>query len=343
MTGNRPDHDAGEGGGPEHGAWTERWYRVMLLGYPRPYRQRHGAELLGTLLEAHPSRRLPSLRESAGLLDAGLLARLRGRLEQAPAWADGVQLGVLLLALMQAGSVLGRVSTVQQPQLPVLLPSLLLVVALLLGRMGTAALLATVTAVTVTRQALMLSGGTGYFGVSLTARVVEVPGSSGLGFWLSASVWQFWAIVVGSAVLALNLRGRGPLPRRSWWWLTVPLLEAAYSSYSRSLMPAAPLPDPGHLILPGSVAALSVLPLVAAVVLLLLALRATVGIGDARWAVAAGVYLVPAGVYAAALVCTRPSDIVTLDGYLPTVVLAAACAVVLLRRASRRAAGRAAR
>ena len=213
-----------------------------------------------------------------------------------------MQLGVLLLALMQAGSVLGRVSTVQQPHLLVLLPSLLLVVALLLGRMGPLAALATVAAVTVTRQALMLTGGTGYFGVSFSARMVEIQGSSGLSFWLSASVWQFWAIAAGSAVLALNRRIRGPLPRRSGWWLTVPLLEAGYSSYSRSLMTVLPLPRPEHLATPASVDVLSVLPTVAAVVLLLLALRATVAIGDARWAVAAGVYLVPTGIYAASLV-----------------------------------------
>ena len=49
----------------------------MLLGYPPHYRERHGGELLGTLLEAHPSRRPPSLRESVSLLNAGVLTRLR--------------------------------------------------------------------------------------------------------------------------------------------------------------------------------------------------------------------------------------------------------------------------
>jgi len=88
MTGNEP----------EHKSWVERWYRVMLLGYPARYRERHGAELLGTLLESHPSRRLPSPRESASLLDAGLLIRFRSRLDKVPARADGLHLGVFLLA-----------------------------------------------------------------------------------------------------------------------------------------------------------------------------------------------------------------------------------------------------
>ncbi len=70
---------------------------------------------------------------------------------------------------------------------------------------------------------------------------------------------------------------------------------------------------------------------------LLLALRATVAIGDPRWAVAAGVYLIPVGVSAATLAVARPSAVVTLGDQLPAVLLAVACAVVLRRRAPRRA------
>ena len=43
----------------------------MLLGYPPHYRERHGGERLGTLPEAHPSRRPPSLRDSVSLLTPG--------------------------------------------------------------------------------------------------------------------------------------------------------------------------------------------------------------------------------------------------------------------------------
>jgi hypothetical protein len=64
--------------------------------------------LLGTPLEAHPSRRLPSLRESVSLLDAGVPTRLRTRLDKVPAWADGLQLGLFLAALALVTSLSGR-------------------------------------------------------------------------------------------------------------------------------------------------------------------------------------------------------------------------------------------
>ncbi|WP_035805751.1 hypothetical protein [Kitasatospora mediocidica] len=89
---------------------------------------------------------------------------------------------------------------------------------------------------------------------------------------------------------------------------------------------------------PASVEALQVLPLVATVGFLLVALRATVVIGDPRWAIAAGVYLIPVGLSAAAIAITRPGALVTLDDQLPAVLLAAACAVTLVRRPRRRAA-----
>jgi hypothetical protein len=155
---------------------------------------------------------------------------------------------------------------------------------------------------------------------------------------------QFWLIAVGSVVLAAQRRTRGPLPRRSWWWLTVPLLEGAFFNYTRTLLipamhaPAVnvPIPQP-PTVPPAWVIALSTLPLIATVGFLLLALRATVAIGDPRWAIATGVYLVPIAVFAAAIVSVQPSGIVTLEDQLPVVLLAAASAVVLLRRTPRRA------
>ena len=316
--------------------WTERWYRLMLLGYPAPYRERHGGELLGTLLESHPSRRLPSPRESASLLDAGMLTRVRGRLGQVPAWADGLQLGLFLLVLVRAGSLLGGLGTVQQSQPVILVATLLVVVAVLLGRMGVAAVGAAVAAVLTTYQALQAPAhGTDFLAGALTSRLVEVP--SGTSFWLSAGPTQFWVIAIGSAVLAVHARGRGPLPRRSWWWLTLPLLEAAFTSSSRALMPALHPSGPQAPTVPGSVVALSMLPLLLTVGLLLLALRATTATGDPRWTVAIGVYLLPLLVYAAALVSARPGAVVTLDYELPVVLLAAAIAAVLLRRTPRRA------
>ena len=325
---------------PDRKSWTERWYRAMLLGYPAQYRERHGAELVGTLLEAHPSRRRPSLRESAHLLDAGLLARLRTRLDTLPAWAAGVQLGVLLLALTQAGMQLGRVSTHQQAGLAVLLPSLLDVVPLLLGRMGVAAVLAAIPAVAVTVQGLAVwapAHGTDTMVGFFVSRTFQV--SSGTGFWLTPELWQFWAIAAGSAVLALSGRTRGPLPRRSWGWLAVPVVQAAFTACNLALAPAVdPLTHRSPAV-PASFTALQVVPVIVTVGLLLLALRATAVLGDARWTIAAGVYLIPTGVLAAALAALHPSAVATLDQAVPTVLLAAACAAVLLRGAPRRAEG----
>lgn len=328
MTGNRPQGKS----------WVERWYRVMLLGYPAQYRERHGGELLGTLLERHPSRRLPSLRESASLLDAGMLTRLRSRLDRVPAWVDGLQLGLLLLVLARAGSLLGDLWTAQQPELPILLATLLVMVAVLLGRMGIAAVAAAVAAALTTYQALLVpEHGTDYLAGIFSSELVEVPSSSAIDFWLSAGPSQFWVIAMGSAVLAIRRQGHGPLPRRSWWWLTLPLLEAAFTSYGRTLLPTLSPPSHQAPTVPGSFVALSMLPLIATIGFLLLALRATTATGDPRWTIATGVYLIPLGVHAAALVSAQPSAIVTLDYELPIVLLAATIAVVLLRRAPRRA------
>lgn len=324
MTGNRPQRKG----------WTEQWYRVMLLGYPRQYRERHGGELLGTVLEAHPSRRLPSLRESVSLLDTGVLTRLRTRLDKVPAWADGLQLGLLLLALTRAGTLLGDLTTAPQPpRSAILLPSLLVVFAILLGRMGTAAVLAPIPAALATYQALLSGHGTDYLTGIFSSRAVEVSSAVNVG--LSADPSRFWVIAAGSAVLAVHRRTRAPLPRRSWWWLTVPLSEAVFTTYARTLLPAVP-PDHQAPAVPVVFAALSMLPLIATIGFLLLALRATVVIGDPRWAIAAGVYLVPIGVFAATIMSAQPSAIVTLDYDLPAVLLGAASAAVLLRRASRR-------
>jgi hypothetical protein len=340
MTGDRPQGPR-EPREPQRRSGTERWYRAMLLGYPRTYRERHGDELLGTLLEAGPQRRLPSLRESASLLDTGVLTRLRTRLGTVPAWADGLRLGLLLLVLVKAGSLLGGLARAHQPQpqAAVLLPSLLVVVAVLLGRMGTAAVLASIPAAVTTYQAqLAPAHGTGYLVGVFSSRAVDVPASVNY-FGPGSGAAQFWVIAVGSALLALNRRTRGPLPRRSWWWLTVPAAQAAVIGCTASRLPAV---GPPPLQLPaasGSLTVLAVLPLIAAIGFLLVGFRATVATGDPRWAIAAGVYLLPVVVFAASLALARPSAVVALDDQLPAVLLAAACAVVLLRRRTPRRSG----
>ena len=210
-------------------------------------------------------------------------------------------------------------------------------VAVLLGRMGIAAVAAAIAAALTTYQALLVpEHGTDFLAGVFSSRLVEVSSSSAINFWLSAGPSQFWVIAMGSAVLARRRRGRGLLPRRSWWWLTLPLLEAAFTSYGRTLLPTLSPPNHQGPTVPGSFIALSMLPLIATIGFLLLALRATMATGDPRWTIATGVYLIPLGVYAAALVSAQPSAIVTLDYQLPIVLLAAAIATVLLRRAPRR-------
>jgi len=324
MTGNEP----------ERKSWVERWYRVMLLGYPARYRERHGGELLATLLESHPSRRLPSPRESASLLDAGMLTRFRGRLGKVPAWADGLYLGLFLLALTRTGTVLGDLLTThQQPQLPLLLATLLVMAAVLLGRMGVAAIAAAAAAALTTYQALQVGPGTDFMAGVFSSRLVAVPSDS--GFWLSTGPWQFWVIAIASAVLAVRGRGHRQWLRRSGWWLVLPLLEALSSSYGRTRLPTIAPPHPMTPIVPGSLLALLLLPMAVSIALLLLALRATTATGDPRWAIATGVYLIPIGIYAVALAAAQPGAIVTLDYELPIVLLAAMIAITLRRRAPR--------
>ena len=329
-------------GGRNGTAWTERWYGAMLLGYPRQYRERHGAELIGTLMEAHPSRRRPSLRESVRLVDAGMLTRLRTRVGQVPAWVDGLQLGLLLLILTQVASMLGDLAAAnQRPHLMTLLPlSLLVMTAVLMGRMGIAAVAATIAAAVTTYQALQLPArGTDYLAGFLAARTVAVP--SDLHVWVTADASRLWLIAAGSAVLALQRRTAGPFPRRSWAWLALPLLWASFRSIATALRPVVSgqgVGFPAHQApgIPTSLIFVSVLTLIVTIGFLLLALRATVAIGDPRWAIAAGVYLIPVGVSAVAMLVASPGAIVTLDYELPTVLLAAACAVVLMRRRRRR-------
>jgi hypothetical protein len=55
-----------------------RFCRWLLLAYPRPYRRRHGPEIVTTLLEmAPPGRRRPGPADAAHLLASGLRQRFR--------------------------------------------------------------------------------------------------------------------------------------------------------------------------------------------------------------------------------------------------------------------------
>lgn len=51
--------------------------RLVLLAYPKSYRDSHGDELLACLTEAHPGREWPPLREATALLRGGVQERAR--------------------------------------------------------------------------------------------------------------------------------------------------------------------------------------------------------------------------------------------------------------------------
>ncbi|MEV0899502.1 hypothetical protein [Actinoplanes sp. NPDC049802] len=79
----------------------ERHYRRLLRAYPRPYRRRHGAEIVTTLLEmAEPGRRRPRPAEAWHLVASG--ARQRFRL---PAGRPLARVAAVLALL--AGSAVG--------------------------------------------------------------------------------------------------------------------------------------------------------------------------------------------------------------------------------------------
>jgi hypothetical protein len=81
----------------------------LLVTYPSAYRRAHGEEILGTLLEAaRPDQQLPAPREVASLLLGGLRTQAYQAARQSSRrlWADGPQLGGLLIVLVNLGHAL---------------------------------------------------------------------------------------------------------------------------------------------------------------------------------------------------------------------------------------------
>ncbi|GAB2582518.1 hypothetical protein [Kribbella endophytica] len=73
--------------------------RLVLLAYPKAYRDSRGDELLDCLAEAHPGRDWPPPREAAALLGSALQARVQAA-TTGNWWAAGVRLAGLWLALL---------------------------------------------------------------------------------------------------------------------------------------------------------------------------------------------------------------------------------------------------
>jgi hypothetical protein len=182
-----------------------RRYQRLLVTYPFAYQRAHGDEIIGTLLDAaRPDQQFPAPREAASLLLGGLRTRTRQAALQSPRrlWTDGLQLGVLLIVLVNLGHAL-------QP--PSFFPLWIALVALgalavLRGWTRTALIAATVAALAAARP--------------LLPQVALPWWLPGYGDWSMVARYAVPAAVL--AVLAWPRMGR---PRaRSWWWL---LLAAA--------------------------------------------------------------------------------------------------------------------
>ncbi|MEO3874376.1 hypothetical protein ABGB18_36755 [Nonomuraea sp. B12E4] len=254
-------------------------YRRLLRAYPKDYRAKHGEELIGTLMEAaRPGVHRPSAREALHLLAGGFTARVRAtRAYGVPPWADGLHLGVLIVAVL----TFARLPVLPYFIYPVWTAlGIVLMVALVRGWMRVAAPLAAVAAVATSWPMIPVLG-------SPVLALGPLYGDL-------APVAPYWVVAAGSAVLAVRRVGAGPtsgkarwrgvtMPARSSWWLLVPLAGWALQ------LTQVPTWEPVWVVARSGVE----------VVALLLVLAATLAVRDGRWALAAAVYLLPGLVYLA--------------------------------------------
>jgi hypothetical protein len=178
-----------------------RRYERLLFTYPPAYRREHREEMIGTLLEAaRPDQRVPALRETTSLLLGGLRTRAQQAARQSPRrlWADGLQLGVLLIVLANLGHAL-------QSPFPLWIALVAITaLAVLRGWTRTALMAATISAIAAARPLLPQ---------------VALP------WWLPG--YGDWSVVARYAVpAALALPRVGSLRPRSWWWLVLPVAAA---------------------------------------------------------------------------------------------------------------------
>lgn len=187
----------------------ERRYRWLLFAYPPGYREAHGDEIIGTLLEAaSPTQRFPSAREATGLLLGGLRTRAGQAATASPprVWSDGLHLGALLIVLANLGQALelARASWIALVAVGAL--------AVLRGWIRTAVAATAITALAVARPLLP---------------PVELPWVlPGYGDWSAVARYAVPAAVL--AVLAWTT-ARRPRPRSpwSWWWLLLPVVQVS--------------------------------------------------------------------------------------------------------------------
>lgn len=189
----------------------ERRYRCLLLAYPPQVRAARAEEILTTLAEAGGDRRLPPAREAGSLLVEGMRARSRlaaadglGRI-----WADGVQLGVLLLVFANLGVLAWQAW--RYPAWTVLLG--VTAVAVLRARPRGALVLTAVAALAAARPLLPVRPPQDLFGWA-----------PAYGDW--STVARHVAPVLLLALLSLPVLRR-QLRARAWWWLLVPVAQVA--------------------------------------------------------------------------------------------------------------------
>ncbi|HUR07023.1 MAG TPA: hypothetical protein VM347_31070 [Nonomuraea sp.] len=155
-------------------AVLERHYRRLLRAYPKTYRERHGEELLNTLMEAAaPGARRPAIREALPLLAGGFATHARDARSRAPWWVDGLHLGVLAVATTTYAMKVEVLPHLIRPVWTAL--AILLLVAITRGRLRLALPLAIVAAF----QASGLPGRMGVprFGPAYIEVSSMVPGS----------------------------------------------------------------------------------------------------------------------------------------------------------------------
>ncbi|GAA2435185.1 hypothetical protein GCM10010191_57260 [Actinomadura vinacea] len=189
----------------------ERRYELLLRCYPAAYRAEHGAEIVGTLLAAaEPGRRVPPLREAAALVREGLTARARRTVEgPVPWWADGLHLGVLVLAVVHLVHAFADIVLQGRSAWAWVAASVALVLALLRGKVWLALPLALAVALTVSRS--MLFGPEATSSLGLNQATVHHS-------WVSLT--PYWLMAAGT--MALAARRSRDLRVRSWWWVAVP-------------------------------------------------------------------------------------------------------------------------
>ncbi|MEU9887352.1 hypothetical protein [Sphaerisporangium sp. NPDC051011] len=265
----------------------ERWYRWLLRAYPREYRAAHGEEMIATLLETDgDGRAVPWPREALALVAGGARARALGA-GRGPAWADGVHLGVTVLAVLNLGVLVPYARSV-----PV----------------WTA--LAAVTLFAVTRGWVRAALGlVALVGGKVLAVVLGHPWLDQTllpvfsdGAWNAPPLYSRGGPVAPVAAYALAFLGlavlaarRGPLRRRTWrWWLAVPLTAGV---------------DPASWLMVESGSPRAAVRVGLELALLCLAVWAGRVAADPRWALAAALALAPAVVACLEGVTTSRADV----------------------------------